>query len=213
MLSVSWAQTLPPPTADPEGVRRGADEILARPEFQEPARSLYQRALDWIGDRLADAIGALIAGGSTGVIAWVFLALVVALVVWLVMRAVQRDAGRRGNRGGPALGVEVERDERRPATAWLAEAERLEGEGRWREAVRCRYRALVATLAGRGVVEEVPGRTAGEYRTLVRAARPPVAEPFADASDLFEEAWYGPGDTGPEAGAAFRRLADRVTSE
>ena len=210
MPPASWPQTLPPPTADPEEVRRGADEILARPEFQEPPRSLYQRALDWIGDRIADAVGALISGGTGAVVAWVLLALAVLAVTVLVVRAVQRDRRRKAEGAGPTVGVG--HDERRPAEAWAAEADRLEAEGRWREALRCRYRSLVAGLARRGVVEEVPGRTAGEYRTLVAQARPPVAEPFAGATDLFERAWYGSAETGPDDSTAFRRLADRVLS-
>ena len=98
----------------------------------------------------------------------------------------------------------------RPFTAWDAEADRLEGEGRWREALRCRYRSLIARLAGAGVVDEIPGRTAGEYRTLVGGARPQVGEPFAGATDLFERAWYGDEATGPDESSDFRSLADRV---
>jgi hypothetical protein len=70
----------------------------------------------------------------------------------------------------------------------------------------------VATLARTGAVEEVPGRTTGEYRTLVRQARPAVAEPFADATDRFERAWYGNDDVGPADAADFRTVADRVTT-
>ncbi|HVF33061.1 MAG TPA: DUF4129 domain-containing protein [Acidimicrobiales bacterium] len=211
MLRADWAQTLPPPTADPEEVRRSADEILGRPEFQEPPRSWYQRALDWIGDLLADALGSLIAGGTGAVVAWALLALVVVAVTVIVVRAVQRDRRRPSpNRDGPT--IDVASDTPRPPEVWAAEADRLEGEGRWREALRCRYRSLVATLARTGVVEEVPGRTAGEYRTLVARAKAPVAQPFTDATDLFEQAWYGFGETGAAESAAFRRLADRVTS-
>jgi hypothetical protein len=39
-----------------------------------------------------------------------------------------------------------------------------------------------------------------------------VAPPFSDASDLFERAWYGGAETGPDDSAAFRRLADEVAS-
>ena len=52
----------------------------------------------------------------------------------------------------------------RTAAQWRAEAAAHDAAGRWREALRCRYRALVAELAGRGLVEEIPGRTSGEYR-------------------------------------------------
>jgi hypothetical protein len=52
------------------------------------------------------------------------------------------------------------------------------------------------TLAARGLVEEVPGRTAGEYRREVGRAVPAAAADFAGATELFEVAWYGRSDTG-----------------
>jgi hypothetical protein len=123
------------------------------------------------------------------------------------------QGGRRRRPDAAAgSGTDVVVDDRRPATAWAAEAARLEAEGRWRDALRCRYRALVAGLAGAGVVEEIPGRTAGEYRLLVRQSRPAVDEPFGGATDQFERAWYGEADTGPDDTAAIRALADRVAA-
>ena len=199
------------PAASPEEVRRGADEILSRPEFQAPPRSLYQQVLDWIGDRIGDVVGALVSGGAGGLVAWALLVAAIALLGYLLLRAVQRD---RRQPPGAASGANpvLDADAARPADAWLAEAARFEAEERWRESLRCRYRALVATLASRGVVEEVPGRTTGEYRTLVRRSRPAVDEPFTGATDLFERAWYGSQETGPEDASAFRDLADRVTA-
>jgi hypothetical protein len=198
---------VPAPSADE--VRRGADEILSRPEFQEPARSLYERVLDWIGARIADALGAFLGGGAGAVVAWVVLVALVLAVAYLVARALQRD--RRVARGD-GDGVAVETDVRRAPADWEAEAARHEAEGRWRDALRCRYRALVAGLARRGVVDEVPGRTSGEYRLLVGRARPQAAEPFAGATDLFERAWYGGEDPGPDAASDFRALAGAVES-
>jgi hypothetical protein len=200
-------ETLPPPEAGADEIRRAADEILSRPEFQEPLRSLYQRALDWIGDLISDAISALVGGGTGAVVAWVLLIAVVALVAYLVVRTVQGD--RRRPSSHDATGITVESDDRRPAEAWAAEAERFEGEGRWRDAIRCRYRSIVAGLARSGVVDEVPGRTAGEYRVLVGHDRPAIAEPFAGATDLFERAWYGE-EAGPEGSRSMRDLAARV---
>lgn len=195
--------------APSDEIRRGADEILSRPEFQEPPRTIYQRVLDWIGDRIADALGAFLGGGAGAVVAWLLLVGLVLVVAFLVARAVQRD---RRVRADAAAGVGLVIDDRRPPADWEAEAARHEGEGRWREALRCRYRAIVATLARRGVVEEVPGRTSGEYRLLVGRSRPDVAEPFAQATDLFERAWYGGAETGPDDASELRRLAGRVES-
>lgn len=207
-MSAGRAQeTLPPPEAGAEEIRQAADEILSRPEFQEPPRSLYQRVLDWIGDLISEAIGALVSGGTGAIVAWALLLAVVALVAYLVVRTVQGDRRRSPADASVAFGIEA--DDRRPADEWVADAERFEGEGRWRDAIRCRYRAIVAGLARSGVVDEVPGRTAGEYRVLVGQGRPAVAEQFAGATDLFERAWYGE-DAGPEGSRSIRELAARV---
>lgn len=209
-MSAGRAQeTLPPPEAGADEIRRAADEILARPEFQEPPRSLYQQVLDWIGDLISETIGALVEGGTGAVVAWALLIAVVAIVAYLVVRTVQGD--RRRPSSHVATGLATESDDRRPAEAWAAEAERFEGEGRWRDAIRCRYRSIVAGLARSGVVDEVPGRTAGEYRVLVGHDRPTIAEPFAGATDLFERAWYGE-EAGPEGSRSMRDLAARVES-
>ena len=207
-MRLASPETLPPPATDAEEIRRGAEEILRRPEFQPPPRSLYQQALDKLQELLGDVIGALVGGTSGSILAWGVLLAIVAAVTYLVVRGVQSGRGRRAADAAPQ--VAIESDVGRPFAEWDAEAARLEREGRWRDALRCRYRSLIAALAGAGVVEEIPGRTAGEYRTLVRGMRPQVDEPFGGATDLFERAWYGDEPTGPGESEDFRRLADRV---
>jgi hypothetical protein len=60
------------------------------------------------------------------------------------------------------------------------------------------------------VVEEVPGRTSGEYRGEVGRNLPTSADAFAGATELFERAWYGRRPTGADDAARFRDLARRV---
>lgn len=208
-MRLASPETLPPPATDAEEIRRGAEEILRRPEFQPPPRSLYQRALDKLGELLGNVIDALVGGTSGSIFAWGVLLAIVAAITYLVVRGVQSGRRRREAAAGAPL-VAIESDIGRPSTEWDAEATRLEGEGRWRDAVRCRYRSLIASLAGAGVVDEIPGRTSGEYRALVRGTKPHVDEPFTGATDLFERAWYGDEPTGPGESQDFRRLADRV---
>lgn len=207
-MNLARPETLPPPSSGAEEIREGAEEILRRPEFQPPPRSLYQQALDKVGELLGDAIDAIVGGTSGAFLAWGLLLLVVGALAYLVARGVQSGRRRKTPSSGPT--IEVDPEVGRPFAAWDAEAARLEGEGRWREALRCRYRSLIAALAGAGVVEEIPGRTAGEYRTLVGGIRPAVGEPFSGATDLFERAWYGDEATGPDEASDFGRLADRV---
>lgn len=206
MRFASAPETLPPPASGADEIRKGADEILSRPEFQEPPRSLYQRAMDEVVERLGDVVELLVRGGRGAVLAWIVLALVAAGAAFLAVRGLRSGGGRKTRAAGGAPHV----DARRPPPDWAEDAARLEAEGAWREALRCRYRWLIATLAGAGVVDEIPGATAGEYRALVAAARPASAAPLAGATELFERSWYGHEQTGPDEAAEFGDLAHRV---
>jgi hypothetical protein len=188
---------------DPATARRAAHDILAQPQFRLSQPSLFDRARHWAGQQLSRLLDDIV-GGHLGVIGAVVLVLIVALLVWLAVVAVRGvQVDRRP--GGVELG-----SLRRPAADWLAEAADCERRGDWRGALRARYRALVAELAGRGLVEEIPGRTTGEYRTEVGRSLPGAAPEFGSATDLFELAVYGDGPAGPPETERLRELADRV---
>ena len=203
----------PEPTSDPEEVRRLADEILDRPEFGDEGRSWLERLLDWVArqlDRfLGDGAGAGVDVGGSQILSIVLLVVAVVLVVLVLLRL--RGSWRGGGRGGaPAAPLDVDVDERRPADAWDDLAARLEAEGRWKEALRAQFGALVERLRAGGVVADVPGRTTGEYRADVRASLPDAADAFAEAADLFDRAWYGDLPTGPDEAGRFAVDAERV---
>jgi hypothetical protein len=198
---VALLADLPKPTRPPGQVSRTIDRVLARPEYQHPGPSLLERiqrdVLDWVARVLSRVVGA-------GLGAWIALAVIlalVALVVWRVAGGVTRDPGQ---------GVAVSARRLRPAADWRAEAEAHERAGEWRQAVRARYRALVADLAGRGLLQEIPGRTAGEYRAELGDALPAASPQFAGATELFEGAWYGRRPTAAADAAHLRELSDQV---
>ncbi len=201
---------LPIPEPGTDESNRRADEIVAGPRFQEPPKSLIDRILDWIAEQLdkiqVPGVGGGAAGGSQ-IVVWVFIALLVGLAIFLVARM---RVSRRPSRDDPDFIVDAE--VARPAHEWLSEAERFEAEGAWKQALRCRFRALVSALIDRGVVRDIPGRTTGEYRVEVRRNAERVAPAFAGAADLFERARYGDEDTGPDENARFRSLADDVVA-
>jgi hypothetical protein len=192
------------PVRDPQEVREVVREVLSRPEFRPPERSLMERLLDWALEAIGRLLAALGGSGAGGIVGLVLLALVLVGVGILAARF------SRGLTPSPEVAAAVAGGRRRSAAEWRAEAEAQERTGAWREAVRSRYRALVADLAARGLVEEVPGRTAGEYRREVGRALPAAASDFAGATELFEVAWYGRADTGPPEAAHLRDLSDRV---
>ncbi len=198
------AADLPISRKDPAKVAEAADDVLARPEYRVPSPTLAERVQRWVAEVFGHVLGALIGGGGASLIAWGLLALgigVVGVLAARFARGVTPDAGLAASSVSAPL---------RTATDWRAEADAHERAGRWRPALRCRYRALVAELAAGGVVEDVPGRTTGEYRAAVVVAAPDVAPDFAAATELFERAWYGRAPTGADDAAHLSSLADRV---
>ena len=195
-------------------VRDAAAEIFGRGEFQQ-RRSWLERVLDWIGDRLPQgdppAVGAPSGGGSSALgqfLLYLFFALVAVAIAWIVYRTI-RDRVRRPE-VEEVEDPEPEIVEERTASEWGGVAARAEAEGRWKDAVLARYRELVAELVERRIVEPVPGRTTGELRVDVAEHAPAVADPFSEATLLFELPWYADVETGPHESARFKDAAQRV---
>jgi hypothetical protein len=159
-------------------------------------------------NKLLDKLFGLGAGGSSWAAVLVVGVVVGAVVALVVVTVVRRGRSRVGRRP-PVVVVRGDGPSRSPAE-WRAEAAAHEAAGRWRDALRCRYRALVAELVGRGLVQEIPGRTSGEYRRDVSAVVPAASPAFDGATDLFEQAWYGDRASGREDQERFDDLARRV---
>lgn len=166
-------------------MRAAADEVLSRPEFRPPSRPVVERVFEWLLRQFGRLLDALTGGGQASLVAWLVLGVSLGVVTVMVARFV------RGVSAGPSRPRSGRGERRRTAADWRAEAEAAAAGGRWRAAVRAQWRALVADLAERGLLEEVPGRTAGEYRAGVRRDLPGVAPEFAVATGVFEAVWYG----------------------
>ena len=198
----------PPPVHDPDDVREAADQILSGDEFGEAPVTLLQRIAEWIADLFGDDRTSSPSpgpgGGGSGLLTLLLFVVVVVLLV-LVIRALIRQPGRRRTDADPEPTIDV--TEHLSASDWDREAAAHEAGGRWKDAVRCRFRSLLEQLVERGVIDEVPGRTTGELRAEV-AERAPAADPdFAAAADGFDLAWYGDVDT---AEGDLRQLVDHA---
>lgn len=197
---------LPPPSVPPDRARERAKEILSKPEYQPPPKTWLDRLLEWIGEHLGGAIGSLFGTGGS-VFAWILLVVLMGAAGFLISRI--RGSGQWRRTIEPD-GVDIEVEVRRTVTEWRREAERLEAEGKWKEALRARYRELIGRLIEDEVVRDVPGRTTGEYRFEVARNAPGVAGEFSGATELFDRAWYGDRPTGPDENKRFRELASVV---
>jgi len=189
-----------------EEIRQLADDILARPEFAQPEPSLLERVRDWFEDLIGRMLEAAFSGSAGSVAGWLVLLVAIVAIVWFATRVGRTVQGRGGR-----VGVHVEGVHRRRPAEWRAEAEVLETEGQWKAALRCRYRALVGDLIADGLLEDVAGRTTGEYRRDLALRAPDRAEAFSAATELFELAWYADRPTGPDQSRRFQDLAGAIT--
>lgn len=186
VLAAVPAAAWPRSGQDGDAVDRSVRQVLRDPAFTASQENWLSRLRDdvrqWFLERLAD----LFDSGAGTVLAWTLVGLAVVVGLLVVVRATR--GLRRGAVAaeGPAAVVVT----RRPASDWLADARAARGAGDLAEAVRCGYRAVVAGLAAEDALEEVPGRTVGEYRAQVRDRRPERADAFAAASEVFERVWY-----------------------
>jgi hypothetical protein len=201
---VARAADLTPPERPPDEVRSAVEQVLDRPEYRRPRPNPVERARTWARDQLARLLSSLFRGDRGTVLAWAVLGGLLALLIVLGVRFAGSVTPDLGRTAAPASVP------RRSAREWRDESDAFERAGEWRLALRARYRALVADLAARGLVDEVPGRTAGEYRAEVRETVPGVAAEFGGATELFERAWYGNRPTDAADTSQFRELESRV---
>ena len=215
-LWVRLVSTVPPPvdplggpvTQDPDAVREEACKLVSpdtsvcappKPVGVDTSGDGGGFNLDWLSALL-----------------WLLLIAAVVGLLFLLVRFVSERTG--GGRNKPAKADDddddddlVERDavavdRSREPLNWRSEAEEHRRAGRFRDALRCRYRALVGDLARSGLIDEIPGRTTGEERAQLRRVIPDASRPFNAAADLFDGAWYGHRDVDAAADDQFQSL-------
>jgi Domain of unknown function (DUF4129) len=201
--------SLPPPTHAPADVRALAHEILRQSRYRRAPESLPDRAWRWLGEHVASVLANLVAGGGVAVVAWIVLLAAIGGVVYLLVRHGRVTLPVRPEAERAQVMVELTRSPKE----WRAEAERLEAEGRWREALRCRHRAVIGELVRRGAIPDQAGRTAGEYVRDVAIARSAAAPALAALTELFELAWYGGVATGPDEAARAIALDRQILAD
>lgn len=178
---------LPGVDHDPSRVRETARDLLADPPFREEPRGIIEEFAVWLGERLATGLAWLLDAfaGQGSLLAWVVVAVATVLLVIAVWH------WTRGTLAGRSVRPAAPSAPRRSAEDWLVETREHEAAGRWREAVRARYGALVAALIESGIVDELPGRTVRELDREVAVAAPTLAGSVRRAGERFEAVWYG----------------------
>ncbi|HEY2668179.1 MAG TPA: DUF4129 domain-containing protein [Actinomycetota bacterium] len=117
-----------------------------------------------------------------GVLVAVAAGILAVVVVVLIRRLGYLVPERKAAAAGPG---------RAARTDWDRLAREATARGDLVEAVRARYGALLAALAGRGIVPDSPSLTAGECRRAVAGGLPGAYPVVANATTIFESVMYG----------------------
>lgn len=198
----------------PEEIRTDTKRILSREDFSYK-KGYLERFLEWLADRLGNrevstpkASGGFLSGIIGTVLAWVILLAAIAAVVFIVARYVRFRRPKLAKEKVEAPDAVIEHN--RSVKEWNSEAERLEADGDWKQAIRARYRMLVRELTDRGQLPDIAGSTTTELREALAETTPSATGDFDAASALFELPWYAAEETGPEENAQIRRLSDEI---
>ena len=161
----------------------------AREELDKPIYSQGESWADRIGQWISDFITDLFSGSSGPGVPVVGLAIVVAVVIIVavvliaVLRPILHDRRRRRST--------VLKDDDRTAAAMRTAAQQAATDDDWATATLERFRALVAGLEERGIIDEQRGRTAYEAARDSGKPLPQCATDLLDASGTFDQICYG----------------------
>ena len=148
------------PTVGVDSLRSVLDSVFAAPSYQwterrdfwAPVRRLWFQLLEWLEQLEGGSPGAFLA------LRWALIAVLVAIFVHAVWIVWQMIRGATSPAQSPAPVPPA-----RGATWYRAEADRLAGAGKYREAIQADFTALILALDARRLVRFHPSKTPGEY--------------------------------------------------
>lgn len=206
-MITAGGRALVPIEIDRDEAREAARGELSDPIYRAAEPSWRQRVLDWIAERwqdFVDAAGTLAPGGMGGLL--VLLLLVLGIVVLIRLRAgkpARTHRARRAVVGGSTLTAEEHRG--------LAEAAFAAGD--FAGAITERFRAIVAELERRAILDAQPGRTADEAAEQAGVMLPGCAVMLRHASRVFDDVHYGDRPATPHGYQLLAGVDDAVRSE
>ncbi|MHA7246053.1 DUF4129 domain-containing protein [Arthrobacter tecti] len=175
-----------PVQPDDEEARQLLQEELSKPVYQEAEPSLLERIwteiLNWLGDVLGQIRG-VDAGLGT-----ILLAVGAAVVIVVAVLLIRPRLNARRKRSGPAV---FERASTLSADAHRTLADEAAAQGEWDEALTERFRAITRSAEERLVLDDQPGRTAGEVAEQLKGAFSAFETGISWLALRFNEVHYG----------------------
>jgi hypothetical protein len=204
----------------------GTVPIPETPLIKQIAKSIID-TFEWIGKKIGQLIDWIVdffprrspeRPGATSGMRWIVIAIVAVIVLAIIVLAI--EVTRRARRGGanviastaPMRSTRDDDPLSRGATEWERYAAQLAGAGRYREAIRAWYHAVLVTCYAAGALHFRKGRTNWEYI----ASLPPSTlwrPELIRLTQRFEQEWYGSEQSSEDAFDDCRLHARRVLDE
>jgi hypothetical protein len=205
-LSSAVPGARPPVEIGRDEARDLARAELADPIYRNEEPSLWERAVSWVLDRLAELFDAAARSGLAGRVWLLVLAGLLLLAGYVLVR--RRALPARRLRSAAVLD-----DPSVTAAEHRRQADAAAAAGDWATAVTCRFRAAVREAEERTLLDPRPGRTAdeaaAELAPVLARAGVPGAEATRSAA-LFDAVRFGGRSATAADHALVQRLADAV---
>ncbi|MEV6642394.1 DUF4129 domain-containing protein [Amycolatopsis sp. NPDC051371] len=196
-----------PVDIDRDDARRAAAEELTDPKYRDAQPSFLQQVGQWLGEqleKLLNSVSSVVPGGIWGVL----LVLVLLIVLVVVVRLRTGKIARTSRADRTVFG-----GKRQSADDYRRSAAEAAAGGRYGDAVRDRFRAVVRALEERALLDVRSGRTADEAAAEAGMLLPNVAAELREGARLFDDVHYG-GREGTEAAyATLTELDERCRRE
>jgi hypothetical protein len=199
----------------PVEARSGPDEEPG--SFSTWWKDLLKRFFEWLFEPERDrrvtpppSFDLGLINGLSNLVMFGAVLLVVGVLLWLLIRS----AGRRSSEEVAAeqsgvneapLPSDPMNALSRPPEGWAGLADELAQQGRFRDAIRNLYLALLSRLHRDGAIDYDPAKSNWDY---FRGFKGPMRSltPFRELTRRFDFAWYGNLEVSPASWATFRSL-------
>jgi hypothetical protein len=215
---------------NPEEIAKGG-RLPGVPEPPATLREKFSQLLDacilWIGKRLSDlwdwlwklwphSEGRIERSGGSGFQTLIFaiVGAILVAVLALAVRAIalsRRKPALSARAAAPAPDADAD-PLSRSSGEWEDRARSLAAEGRFREAIRAWYHALLVNAFRAGVLHHRRGNTNREY---ARSLSPevPYRATFGELTDRFDLEWYGRPESTPESLEVFAQQSQLLLAQ
>lgn len=218
VLPADSADPVQPPKQPRNQVRRENSEVN-RPVRREDSAPREEPLNRQRPNRQGPGVIGPQTSGDSGMLMWLAVAvgtgLLAVVAVWFVRHKTRSEKGPAAQQANPdELSLEslMNQAQRQGGEGLWGQADELARIGRFRDAVRSLYLAVLASLHRADLIRYAPTRTNGEYVRQLRS-REEVCGPFRSLTGLFENQWYGERSCEPADYDRCRRLAEEIRHE